>query len=147
MSERRIEIVYCDDIRVEVGGKSSLMGIYLGDLFVNEMPVTLPKLCVWMNVVTPANQPFTKLRMRVMHDGIELLDTLDLCDQDRPLTFGGDDDLPSTNDSFFAVNMAITLSPFQIDGEGILQVVAETDSGELKSRRLRIRKGPPPQPQ
>ena len=31
---RHLEVIYCDDIREEVGGKISLMGIYTGDMIV-----------------------------------------------------------------------------------------------------------------
>jgi hypothetical protein len=144
MTERRIEVVYCDDVRAELGNKNSLMGVYQGDLFVNAMPIVLPKLCAWVNVVTPRDMPFERLRIMVFQGEAELLDTGDLIDADNPLVLPeiaadapGDGDAPQ----LLAANLVITLAPFQIDSESALRVVAETEQGQLISRRLRIRRG------
>lgn len=37
---------YCDDIRQELGGKISLMGIYRADMRVPFFPITLPRFCI-----------------------------------------------------------------------------------------------------
>ena len=41
----KIIILVCDDIRIEVGGKVSLMGVY-HDIVVKSFPSTLLKLCI-----------------------------------------------------------------------------------------------------
>jgi hypothetical protein len=46
MIARHVETLFCDDIRHEVGGKLSYIGVYSGGLFVRAFPVTLPKLCL-----------------------------------------------------------------------------------------------------
>jgi hypothetical protein len=38
-------IVICDDVRMEVGGKESLLGVYRGVIVLQEFPTTLQKLC------------------------------------------------------------------------------------------------------
>lgn len=146
MAERRIEVVYCDDIRLELGNKHSLMGVYPADMFIDIMPVVLPKLCAWVNVVTPVGKPFDRLRVRVLHDDVTLIDTGELIED-------GSMDLPSQHDDstqgdneerLMAFNFLFTISPFSVDAESSLQIVAETEDGDMKSRRLRIRKGAPP---
>lgn len=42
--------VFCDDIRHELGGKISLIGIYQREIIVREFPVTLPKLCMVITI-------------------------------------------------------------------------------------------------
>lgn len=139
MTDRRIEVVYCDDIRAEVGNKHSLIGVYTGDLFISTMPVVLPKLCAWVNVITPVSSPFSELRIRVLHDDTVLIDTGNLFED------GTQSPPPNENGQrqVMVVNFSVTLSPFQIDGESLLRIVADTEDGELKSRPLRIRKGAP----
>jgi hypothetical protein len=39
--DRHIQTVFCDDIRHEVGGKHSYIGVYSGKLFVPTFPATL----------------------------------------------------------------------------------------------------------
>lgn len=48
-------VIFCDDIRQEVGNKLSLMGIYGANLVVPSFPTVLPKLCCVFNVRVPAN--------------------------------------------------------------------------------------------
>ena len=65
---RYVLTIFCDDIRHEVGGKFSYIGVYSGQMFVPSFPITLPKLCLAMNVVTSADTPFRKLAMRLLMD-------------------------------------------------------------------------------
>lgn len=144
MTERRVEVVYCDDIRAEIGNKSSLMGVYAGDLFVKHIPFTLAKLCAWVNVVSAGDSPVGSLRVRMEQEGgAVVIDTGDVPLPDAPPEEG--DDVPT----FIAYNFALVLSPYQIDRETSLRVVATADGVELPSRRLRIRRvdgatAPPP---
>jgi len=42
--------VFCDDIRAEIGGKITLVGIYSSDLVVHgPFPYTMPKFAFWIN--------------------------------------------------------------------------------------------------
>lgn len=47
---KEIFAILCDDIRQELGGKVSLMGIYGRDLVVPDIPFMLPKLCLWISI-------------------------------------------------------------------------------------------------
>ncbi len=42
---RTIFPIICDDIRQEVGGKTSLMGVYGDHIVLTKFPFTFPKLC------------------------------------------------------------------------------------------------------
>ncbi len=68
MIARHIETLFCDDIRHEINGKLSYIGVYSGTLFVPVFPVTLPKLCISVKIVTPANEPLRSLTLRVLKD-------------------------------------------------------------------------------
>jgi hypothetical protein len=44
--------IFCDDIRQEVGGKISFVGVYSGTIFVHgEFPVTLPKFAFGISLI------------------------------------------------------------------------------------------------
>lgn len=137
-TSRHIEVIYCDDIREEVGNKVSYMGIYSKDLFVPTSPIVLPKLCIAVKVVTDMADPFKELEVRVLKgdDEVELLST--------GLIPGPPEDWTSEDNSTFMIaQMAFMLSPYQIDGETILRVRARTEREELKGRGLRIFVGQP----
>ena len=41
---KKINTILCDDVRYEVGGKISIMGIYSKDIIVNKVPAILPSI-------------------------------------------------------------------------------------------------------
>lgn len=67
-SPRHVHVIWCDDIRQEIGNKPSFMGVYTGGLVVQALPVVLPRLAIWSWVITPIEQPITKLRLIVVRD-------------------------------------------------------------------------------
>lgn len=68
MIVRHVETLFCDDIRHEMNGKLSYIGVYSGALLVPAFPATLPKLCVSVTIVTPVNEPLRSLTLRVLKD-------------------------------------------------------------------------------
>jgi len=61
---KSIKTILCDDVRQEVGGKMSLMGIYSKDIIVNKVPVILP----FINLVVlleDIKEPFNKIFVSV----------------------------------------------------------------------------------
>ena len=77
MTQSRTVIAqFCDDVRQEIGNKFSLMGCYGTDLYVPSFPITLPKLCVFVHVRTPREQPFRRLTLRLMR-GEDVLSELE----------------------------------------------------------------------
>ena len=64
----RATVVFCDDIRPEIGNKFSFMGVYDTDLNVSssDPQVTLPKLCaaitlVWKEDAVPTERIEVKI--------------------------------------------------------------------------------------
>ena len=140
-SPRHLEVIYCDDIREEVGNKLSYMGVYTGELTVPNAPVLLSKLCVVVKVITDIDDPFENLEVRIVavkgDDETEILSTGSIPYlTDRPQLDAG-----STR---FIAQMNFMMSPFQITEETILRVKAITEREELRGTALRIRIVPPP---
>lgn len=129
---RHVEVVYCDDIRQEVGAKLSFMGIYTGDMILRSFPAILPKLCIAINFVTPVDDPFESLRIHIFQEGIEnpIISTDTITGQPRVDENDGANWLMS--------HLMLTMAPFQIERPTVLRVVAETERGEVKGRGLRI---------
>jgi len=62
---KNIKTILCDDVRQEIGGKMSLMGIYSKDIIVNKVPALLP----FINLVVmleDIKEPFEKLFVSVI---------------------------------------------------------------------------------
>lgn len=136
---RHILTVFCDDIRQEIGGKLSYIGVYTGGLFVPQFPITLPKLCLAMSVVTPTDRPFRKLSFRVLR-GEEQLAEAALDETQLVNAVNATDDVPEDErkDRVQVLQAHIVFSPFNIDGPCILRVRAETEDEELRGLGLQI---------
>ena len=59
-------VIYCDDIRQELGGKQTLVGVYSGTLQVQSFPVILPKLCLALQLLLPAEGLPKDLKIEVL---------------------------------------------------------------------------------
>lgn len=140
---RYLDVIYCDDIRNEVGNKFSYMGIYTRELNIPSVPLLLPKLCIVVKVVSDINDPIESVVVRVVmlkdHKEIELI-TTDSLTMPSPTELQGRD-----NDSTCVLTqMQFVLSPFQIDEESTLRVKATTEREELLGVALRLRVVSPP---
>lgn len=136
---RHLEVIYCDDIREEVGNKFSFMGIYSSELTVPKA-LLLTKLCIAVKAVTDIGDPFEALDVRVVkvkgNDETELLST-------GPVSLPTRRPGPDTGLTRMVAQMTFILAPFQIDEEIMLRVKAITEREELRGMTLRIRIVPP----
>lgn len=129
MSERRfMHSVMCDDIRQEIGGKISYMGIYGANILLPQFPFMLPKLCFVMNVsFPPGEDPPNSIKFRLYRDEELLAEQF----------LRNDVDLTAVQDrsSKRAVISAIfQMFPLMIPGPGMFKARAacEDEEEELK---------------
>ncbi len=128
---RALVALVCDDVREEVGHKSTLVGVYQGDLCVNEAPTTLPRLSFFFRVRAHVDRPLTHLVVRVLRDGENYL-TADFAADALPIPGESDD-------GSYHVQIVLQAQPFDVTGPGELRFIAETESETLDGGRLLIR--------
>ncbi len=134
-SDRFLTATFCDDIRHEMGNKLSLMGCYQGELIVPEIPIVLPKLCVYASAWTPKDRPFKSLTLRVIQGDENELARLEL--PTLPLDEGVRiQDATATRNT---VSTAIAFSPFSIEKPTSIRLLATTEEGEIVGPRLLIK--------
>ncbi len=134
---RYLEVIYCDDIREEVGSKASYMGVYSGELMVPSAPVVLPKLCAVAKLSTKVNDPFETVDVRIYavkgEEETQLLST-------GPVAIPSNLSETTNDNQRTVVQLNFMLSPFQITEDILLRVKAFTGREELwGSSALRIR--------
>jgi len=131
--------VFCDDIRAEVGGKLSLMGIYQGDLLVPVQPTVLPKLCMVVTAVTTADQPFEKVTARIASkERVFLEQTLPeeaIAELQATLKASADPEDPYSK---MAIVINLAIAPFVVDSAFTLKATVIADGEELPAGRLRV---------
>lgn len=134
---RAVHTIFCDDIRHEINGKVSYIGVYSESLLAPVFPITLPKLCISLKVTTPSDHPFRKLVVRVLRDD----DVLSAGEIDKGVlvkTGKGLKKLPKgKRDGLMQVVQAhLVFSPLKLDGPCTLRVRVDTEDGELKGLGL-----------
>lgn len=140
MNESRIVIAqFCDDIRHEIGNKYSLMGCYGDEMILDKFPAMLPKLCVQVRVLTPVDQPFTKLLIRAVLNG-ENIAEIDVPAQKMAQSYQDRVALPPDAHRHVVVAI-IAISPLPVSEPCQLKIEAETETedGVLRGSSLRIR--------
>ena len=135
MTENRTVIAqFCDDFRQEIGNKFSLMGCYGTDLYVPQFPITLPKLCVFVYVRTPKENPFGNLTLKVMR-GEQVLASL----KANPERLDTHEEIPEWT-RWLSMTGVLAMAPFHADEPCDLRVQAEMESVVIESGRFLIRK-------
>ncbi len=138
MANRFVTSIYCDDIRMEVGNKHSYIGVYYGAMFVPQMPIVLPKLCVSVSVMTPVQRPFKKLLIRLLKGD----NTLGQYDVDEKILINQANfrapKLDETGDQLIVFGTSFVFAPFEIDKETMLRIRVQTEDEELKGPGLSI---------
>lgn len=143
MIPRHVEVIYCDDIRQEIGNKLSFMGVYTGNLLVPEFPTILPKLCIYATVITSADEPFEHLSLQIQQNGTTIIETGNTLTENSTKIEPDSVSEASADDAnsllrFQGHNFVFTLSPFSLETSTTLRILAETEKGPLRGRALQI---------
>lgn len=137
-ADRLLTAIYCDDIRNEVGNKMSFMGVYQGELLVPVMPTLLPKLCIFISAWTLKEHPFKSLVIRaVLGDDSELA-RIEVPSEGFALATV----VPDETTTRLMVGTSLVFSPFFIEKETTLRLLATSEEGEIIGPRLRIKMAP-----
>jgi hypothetical protein len=137
---RMLSTTFCDDVRQEVGGKQSLIGVYNGVMFVPQFPVTLPKLWLVATYSTPCEEPPKSLKLRVLKNSEPLAD-LDatpeylqqLANSREPVV-----PMPDGAQRMITSHLQVCFSPLMLEGPCMLRVAALTDKGDVRGLGLQI---------
>jgi hypothetical protein len=139
---RFLHTIYCDDVREEKSNKITLVGVYSSDLFVAAFPVVLPKLMMFITLVTPAEKPFESLSLKVLRDEETLFEGAipvdDFRKQSTVVEPPAGVALPSGSVMLGTLRTIATIASLHLTGPCVLRVVASTESGELRCPALRI---------
>ncbi|HYE70110.1 MAG TPA: hypothetical protein VD932_01130 [Aquabacterium sp.] len=129
---RPVYCLFCDDIRTELGGKLSFMGLYGAELILNiPFPAILPKLGVIIGMIHKiGDQPkFIKVKIYgpVTGEEVAQFDINDIPPQpiEEGMTKGH-------------LRLTFQLVPFAIPQAGSVEVFVETERDSVRAGRLKI---------
>jgi hypothetical protein len=133
-ADRFVHVVFCDDIRHEVGNKVSFMGCYQREMLVPVTPLILARLCIFVTVSTPVARPFKALTLRV-HLGANEVAVIEMPSEDvnqslAPVQVG---------DTRIMANLGLTLAPLVLTEPGEIRVLVTTEEGDIQGPQLHIK--------
>ncbi|SRR5581483_5968388 len=139
--------IFCDDIRLEQGGKVTLVGVYSGVMFIHrDFPFSVPKFGIRVfyseRLESFGREPIAiRVSATWMPDGMALIEGDVPVDQLRAQGFQQTDALPPAE--YATVGMHMMFAPLLIPMPGIIKVRAYRGSHKIRLGALRIGK---PQP-
>ena len=145
-SPRYVFAAFCDDIRFEVGGKITLVGMYGADMYLPEFPYFIPKLGVSTIINSPIGQVPKSLSIKI-EKGDEVLMEFELgtAEQIKAAISQSPSrsdmhDLP-TRSTYFS---HIITPPITIAQPCTLRAIAVVDGEAYMAGKLHIGKMPEP---
>jgi hypothetical protein len=149
--------VFCDDIRQEVGGKLSYIGVYQSIMYVPSFPIAMPKFGIGVTLNEPKTLALRRdwtTRVRVFLPGDDpvspsfFMEIPPAHEQIEAIfqvhsALGEDPDVPPTLQSF----MSLVLAPMNLKEAGRIKVRADYNGTLLRLGAMRVEQQPtPPSP-
>jgi hypothetical protein len=139
--------IFADDLRLEVGGKISIMGLYQIDmLFPTEFPITLAKLAIFVRYFEERDAFKEDLTLTVRVPGSDeplLTSTIRRQEISVP-SYPYKDMVPDDErDLQLSIEMPIVISPVIIPKEGFMTVQMRVGETTTRLGRLMMRKARP----
>lgn len=129
---RFVYATYCDDVRLEVNGKYSLIGVYADAMFVPSFPANLMKLCVVVNAVTPAEAPFKGFKIMAFYND-QLLAEMEVPEEQLQSEIDKAPTAPIKN-----IQAQMIFAPLILDKPGSLHIVFESDGEAMSSNPMQV---------
>lgn len=146
--------LFCDDIRMEVGGKASLIGVYNGHMYVNQdFPITLPKIGIQITV-SQRKELFTpNMTLQIFLPGDPdqkpSIESSFEEKSDGDVAAQVEASSPPTDESareFIAMHANFIAAPLKLVQPGAIKIRAVIGGRVLKVGALRILRAPPGAP-
>lgn len=134
---------FCDDIRYEIGNKQSMMGMYAGQINVNDFPTTLPKLCCVANFVFGIKKMPKEVSAKLFSGDTEMMHQV-LPSDYLPSALKHLQQLPEREKDplqTMAIGFHFILAPFSANEPVVLRVVFFVDGEEWEAGKLRVQRG------
>ena len=105
---------YCDDIRHEVSGKTTLIGCYGPALFVRKLPIKLPKLCFHFTICAPIDNAIETAEITMTQNDQVILKV------DGQINMPADSEIEET-DTMVSITGGFDMPSFTVEEPALLQ--------------------------
>ena len=132
---------FADDIRYEVGGKTSLIGIYGSEIHVTEFPAVMPKFCAAAFFATSPEENLGSLQVTVLNGDSVVFEAAVPSDTLQQMV-GDVLKNPTPEDPVSVITLGVhgIVSPLVLDRESVIKVIVKADGQEYMAGKLRVKK-------
>lgn len=137
MGEIFVSTIFCDDVRLEHGGKQSFMGVYNSEMILPSFPITLPKLCAQISIRFPIDTKANNVAV-TLSNGDDIIAQVPIPDgelQRMSKVILANDEAPDEV-VFLGVLVHLQLTPLQLDQQSKIRSYATIDGIEVKGNSL-----------
>ena len=129
--------LYAEDVRQEMTGQMSIIGVFQGGLRIPSVPAHLPKLAIIANLRMPSDKAPNSVKLEVHRDG-EVLQTIDPPSE----FFQTITQLPDQGmEEGYTMQFIVGFSGFPVSAAGKLEVCATVDGLTFHGNSLTITVG------
>jgi hypothetical protein len=130
--------LFCDDIRVEIGGKVSLMGLYQAEMFFPNniaLPALLPKMVIVVNYYEAHGSLNEDVSFKVTYgDENNVIAEVPVSRRDiiaEQAQAASLAEVSADSERIYNIRLPVTLSPFRIEKMGRFRVRAHYSDGKI----------------
>jgi hypothetical protein len=144
-NSRKLTVMYCEDVRLELTGQTSLIGIFNGTLLAQSFPLTLPKFAVSVEIGTPFEEQLRSLRFELTTDAGDQLLAMDFPKEvlQQQKSAVSQADLEGMEEKMVGFRTQFFLTPLVLQQPTIIRSKIITENGEVRGAALKVGQGNP----
>lgn len=138
MDEIQFFSQYCDDVRREADGRVSLMGVYPGQIVVDDARhFVVPKISVQAVLIVPMNTPFTSISVWVAWREKKLRETV--LPEGILAKLVGESDTEQQEDGRVVLSFVLELKDVDMSQSGVLRTFAQVAGRTIEGLSLSVK--------
>jgi hypothetical protein len=140
VADRFANVLYCDDVRHELDGKRSYIGVYGTHLLADSFPLAVSKLCVVITVTSPRNMPFKKFGLYLINGEQEVAAAeMPLADVEKAMVqLASTPNRDPESEGFLAMQGIFEIQNIVFPEPAVLRVLVRTEGADVQGQPLRV---------
>lgn len=136
-TDRYIHCIYAEDVRPEIGGSFSVIGVYQGGIEIDEIPSTIGKLAIVAAVSFYPRDNLNDFKLEVVHDDV-VLQAISPPEEfiEKARDKAKNDHLRTGNGSF--LNIVLTIVGLNVEKSGRIFTRVEFDGLKMDGNGIAV---------
>lgn len=128
--DRHVAVLYCDDVRQEVGNKLSFVGVYKNTLILPSFPAKLLKLCMVIEIAAPKSKIFEVAEISIFN-GDSIIGEVKVELPTPGASAAPQLGLNGAPTAFVSTTAILPFENFEVDSATTLRIRVKFDDGEI----------------